>query len=223
VIWAEREPDPRDCLEPGDCPRAALTAPECRAALHHPNLTSAAAAAPGPIMQLSPEQIARIRQQYVDEVPVKDIKKANGIDAYTLYRCIDGQIPGLNLSPLPRRRAGPVRKLTRTDRARRTLVARLWRTANRQVREIERRLARGAEQQPSERDRAERTLAVLVKALRELNAHSDHDTAKQKDTGRDDDNAIPRDLDELRHELARRVDAIRQRRRDAAGAGGRQS
>ena len=53
------------------------------------------------------------------------------------------------------------------------LVGRLWRTAEAQVRDIEERLARH-QQQPDERERDARTLAVLVKTMRELSALDDN-------------------------------------------------
>lgn len=93
---------------------------------------------------------------------------------------------------------------------RQQFVARLWRTAMLQVEDIERRLRADA-QQPAESERDARTLAVLVKTLRELvafDAAVANDAAKDAMTADDDTDPVPRDADELRRELARRIRAF---------------
>lgn len=94
--------------------------------------------------------------------------------------------------------------------ARRALIARLWRTAARQVRGIERRLA-GEPQEPAERERDARVLAVLAMTLRELAAFdaAERDSGRTRQIAADDNDAVPRDIDELRRELARRLDGLR--------------
>jgi hypothetical protein len=82
-------------------------------------------------------------------------------------------------------------------------VARIWRTAEAQVRDIEDRL-RARAQPPDEREKDARTLAVLVKTLRELTAL---DEAEGRSETEDDDSG-PRDIDEFRRDLARRMDAF---------------
>ena len=85
-----------------------------------------------------------------------------------------------HLEPLPRRSTGKTRGNEKPPGTRRrrlsgdrvALVGRLWRTAEAQVRDIEERLARH-QQQPDERERDARTLAVLVKTMRELSALDD--------------------------------------------------
>ncbi len=114
------------------------------------------------------------------------------------------------------------RKAAAPTDARRTLVETLWRTAARQVSEIERRLMK-VEQPPAERETDARALAVLVKTLRELStldeAHLD-DAGSRPTTEAEDDDPVPRDIDEFRRELARRMDAFVQRRTGSGVPGG---
>jgi hypothetical protein len=152
-------------------------------------------------MRHSPETVARARQMYADGVAFDAIRKACGMSTGALSYWIDGG-PAKgerHLDPLPRR--GIRRRRTRGDRV--ALVARLWRTAEAQVRDIEERLMRNA-QQPDDREKDARTLAVLVKTLRELSALDDAESRGETE----DDDDMPRDLDEFRRELARRMDAF---------------
>ncbi len=78
---------------------------------------------------------------------------------------------------------------------------RLWRTAERQVRDIEDRLRLNL-QQPDERERDARVLATMVKTLRELRALQE---AEEEPSGEDEG---PSNLDDFRRELARKIDGI---------------
>ncbi len=93
------------------------------------------------------------------------------------------------------------------------IVRRLWKAAEQQVCDIESRLML-AEQEPAERERDTRMMAVLVKTLCELSAldgakpgaksaRSSTPTAPEHHDDSSDD--IPRDIDEFRRELARRI------------------
>lgn len=151
-----------------------------------------------------------MRQQYADGVPVGTICAEHKIRHRTLYRWVDGGPPGKDqLPPIPRRSLDT----PRTSRSRKALIARLWRTASRQVREIEERLGR-AEGEPGERERDARTFAILVKTLRELSLLDDVRFAAKKDSGAPtqvheaDDDPVPRDIGEFRRELARRIRAF---------------
>ncbi len=169
-------------------------------------------------MRHSPEQVARARQMYLDGEPVARIRKVCEMSEGTLYYWFDGGPADgdLHLEPLPRRSNGikRARRRRRLSGDRVALVGRLWRTAEAQVRDIEDRLARH-QQQPDERERDARTLAVLVKTMRELSALDDQTggAAPQPDSEHDDG---PRDIDEFRRELARRMDAIVAARADRA-------
>jgi hypothetical protein len=93
------------------------------------------------------------------------------------------------------------------SRSRRALVARLWRTAERQVEEIEVRL-KAAGLKVAEREGNARALAVVVRTLRELAAFDQAQKTRAKESATDDDDAVPRDMDEFRRGLSRRIDAL---------------
>jgi hypothetical protein len=153
--------------------------------------------------RMSPEIIAEARTLYADRnVPVPVIAAKLGISRHAVYYAVNGA--GGTLPPLPRRRADA----RRTPSGHRLLlVQRLWRTAERQVREIEQRLLRN-DYAAGERGEDAHVLAVVVKTLRELAALENPDTGKPKDKDTTDDDDGPRDIDEFRRELARRMHAF---------------
>src|SRR5690554_6613245 len=113
-------------------------------------------------MTPSPETIGRARQMYADGVPVKRICAECGITSSLLYYWIDGGPPSGEgrLPPIPRRNGrAPRRSIAkprlRGDRG--AIVARMWRTAEGQVRAVEQRL-QSDKQEPAERERDARTL-----------------------------------------------------------------
>jgi hypothetical protein len=172
---------------------------------------------------LSKDDIIEVRRQYAAGVPVADIRAQFELANGTLYTIVDGVT--LGLPPLPRRhvfatrpacqRGTPANKDdekrgTSTNKhadRRRVLVERLWRAAGKQVRAIERRLGDG-EQDVGERERDARMLAVLVKTLRELAALDFARNSEPPPSEPDDDDPVPRDIDEFRRELARRIQAF---------------
>jgi hypothetical protein len=173
------------------------------------------------IKKLSPDQIAGIRQPYADGVALNAIAEEFGVTNSTISYWADGGPAkgAAQLTPLARRKRGPGKRVTLRG-GRRATINRLWRTAAHQVRDIEERLESEG-QPPDERERDARMLAILSKTLREL---ATFDLAylekSKKDAPRDDDDAVPADIDDLRRELARRVDLIRQRGSADGGAGG---
>jgi hypothetical protein len=174
-----------------------------------------------PMPEPSAENIALARQQYGDGVPVAQIVADTGMSYGTLYYWVDGgpdDGAGTRLRPLPRRRVARGRPLAGSQRA--SLLARLWRTAERQVRDIEYRLGKKL-QEPGERERDARVLAAMVKTLRDLSAfdRAHSEAAGTTDSASKHDEPVPRDVDELRRELARRVDILRQRRAAAGRPG----
>jgi len=154
---------------------------------------------------------------------VDDICRKYGMNRGTFYYWLDGGPPSgeLHLEPVPRRRGGVARKLGRRrprgDRA--AVVERMWRTAEAQVHDIERRLE-ADDLEPDEFERDARVLAVLVKTLRELCALDETKAgqAAKTETGGDDDE-VPRDIDEFQRALARRMQAFIERRTDAGVSG----
>ncbi|MDX2238940.1 MAG: hypothetical protein NW203_15360 [Hyphomonadaceae bacterium] len=87
------------------------------------------------------------------------------------------------------------------------LAARLQAMVERELEAVDRVLAVLAPENPEEGERAARTLASLARALRELAALRAADHEAEAETA-DDDDPIPRDIDEFRRELARRIEAF---------------
>lgn len=87
--------------------------------------------------------------------------------------------------------------------ARAALFARIVRTAHLRMDTIE-GVLKGLQEQPApESERTARTLAMLDRSLREIAALTKPDeTAPSDET---DDDTVPRDIDEFRRELARRI------------------
>ena len=154
-----------------------------------------------------------------------EIRRQTGLSSAGVYYWIDREMgpDGTFLfNPVPRRTAHPVGgqpAKVRSAKApanasgkpdRRGLLKRLWRAAERQINEIEDRLARVAD--PSEAPRPEpekdaRALAVLARTLRELTALEAE--ARKRRKAKDQDGTV-RDLDTFRRELARRLDRLRE-------------
>lgn len=160
---------------------------------------------------LPPERVALARRRYVEGATVRSICAETGIrNLDMLYRCLAGEFDdgsGARPAPIPRRRSGV--RIRRRPANRTALVERLWRTADQQVQQIEERL-QAAGLEPTEREGNARMLATLVKTLRELAAFD----AAQKPRGSkvrkddDDDEPVPRNVDELRRSLAQKLEAF---------------
>jgi hypothetical protein len=171
----------------------------------------------------APETVALARNDYVEGVKVSVILQNRNLTHAELYESLDGKFDdgsGKTPAPIPRRRH-VVRRVRRSKKgSRESLAARLWRTAERQVHDIEARLI-AAGRAPAERERDTRMLAILVKTLNELARFDGGRPDEQEEM--DEDDRVPGNLDDLRRELSRRLDAM------AAGgatgipdAGGRQ-
>lgn len=163
----------------------------------------------------TPEIIATIRARYSEGATLAQIVAETQVSHGTIYKALDGWDDGSGprLPPLPRRRLvlGKRRRPLKGDRV--SLVARLWRTAERQVRDIEARLAR-EQQKPTEREQDARVLAVLVRTLRELTSLDAARAQEKPDGGEANDECDIRDIDEFRRDLARRMDEIARGRED---------
>jgi hypothetical protein len=163
-------------------------------------------------MPASPEMGALARQRYAEKVAISPILAETGMSLGHLYWWLDGcPTKGEPLLPkLPRRRdvKGKRRRTLQGNRV--SLVTRLWRTAERQVRDVEERLKR-AGLDAGERERDARLMAVLVKTVRELTAIDE----KNPELAPENDE---RDLDEFRRDLTRKVEAIIAARGTASAA-----
>ena len=165
-----------------------------------------------------PDAVLRARQMYADGAALKDIVATTGLRQDALYRWLDGG--GGLLPAIPRRRvSGRYDARARKSRGRATLIRRIMRAAEMQVAQIGKRLAEDGVPL-TERERQTRSLAVLAKTMRELVALEAAEAEAQPPKTQANDEELPRDIDELRRELARRVEGIRQRRSAAGTAGG---
>jgi transposase-like protein len=171
-------------------------------------------------MRHSLDAIHRARRDYAESsMTVADICRKHGMNRQDLYYWLDGGPPGgeHHLAPIPRRGSGARtgrRPRLRGDRV--SIVRRMWRAAEAQVRDIEDRLRQDA-READERERDARMLAVLVKTLRELSALDETQSGPPDTAGGDDE--VPRDIDEFRRELARRMDAFVESRTGARVSG----
>jgi hypothetical protein len=154
-----------------------------------------------------PDIVALARRRYADGVPVTAIIAETKLSHGMLYACLDGTIdPAAGLPRIPRRNATLGRRRRAPKAARVSLVNRLWSAAERQAYDIEQRLI-AEKQAPDERERDARVLAVLVKTLRELAAF---DAEHGETDVNEADDEFPRDADELRRDLARRIAGLRE-------------
>ena len=160
-------------------------------------------------MRHSLDVIHCARQDYAEgRMTVEGICRKHGMSRHVLYTCLGGGALGgdHDLPLIPRRgTAARSRRRRRLSGDRVEIVRRLWRTAEAQVRDIEDRLLQD-KQEPDQRERDARVLAVLVKTLRELSALNESQGETPTTAG--DDDEVPRDIDEFRRELARRMDAF---------------
>jgi hypothetical protein len=171
-----------------------------------------------------PAMVALARRLYVEEVAVAAIMAQTGIKSTkVLYRCLDGHHDDgsggeLPLRALPRRCNGLA--TVRSASKRGALVARIFHNAQEQVQKIEARVAE-SDLAPFVTERDVRSLAVLVRTLRELSELAEmRGPGKQNKQEPENDPPPVRDLDELRRELARRMQAlIDARTRDGVSGG----
>jgi hypothetical protein len=122
--------------------------------------------------------------------------------------------------PIARRRrvVGKRRRVLDADRI--SLAARLWRTAERQARDIEERLSRPSAATP-ERERDVRMLAMLVRTLRDLDGYTGPAEAPARPADGEPEGID--DMAQLRLELTRRLEAMQAERaaRERAAEEGR--
>jgi hypothetical protein len=159
-----------------------------------------------------PENALRARQMYSEGATTRDILAETELSHWALYHWLAGgpkQENGERLLPeVPKRRMVVRRKILKENRI--ALINRMMKTAERQVYDIEARLA-GSKQAPGERERDARTLAVLAKTLQSLTAI---DALHEPKVGKtkpkpldddDDEDRIPASIDALRRELSDRM------------------
>jgi hypothetical protein len=165
---------------------------------------------------------ASVRRMYVEGVPVWRIQDEAGITKHRLYSILQ-HAPG---GPVPLRSASRTPAATATAVAialtpgpaagpdyRTSVMRRLWRVADRQVRDIGRRIA-APDAPATDVERDARALATLARTVRELAAadaavpRGARAMADQEDA--EDDDAPPRDPELFRAALAQRIDQLRE-------------
>jgi hypothetical protein len=175
----------------------------------------------------TPDVVALVRRLYAEGVTVKEIVAQSRIrNLNIIYRCLAGLYPdgsGTKPAPIPQRRQGVRVRHRKGSRA--ALVTRMWRTAERQVEEIEDRLA-VAGLEIVERESNARMFAIMARTLRDISAVDEMEKSsngkKQPSDDDSDDDSVPRDIDEFREELARRIHALVDSRTGSGGGGASQ-
>lgn len=174
---------------------------------------------PTPPRRQAPATAGLARQLYAEGLPIAEICARTGLSTGVAYHWIDREVGpdgAVALKPQARRARNtfPIRP---EESPRGRLLARLWRTAERQVAEIEARMHHAAEGEGTPRPSADgekdaRALALIARTLRELTAAEDAAGKAARDTpaqpAKDADDTV-RDLDEFRRELARRLERLR--------------
>ncbi|ARQ00932.1 hypothetical protein [Pseudorhodoplanes sinuspersici] len=159
-----------------------------------------------------PEAALRARQMYEEGATTREIVAQTKLSTWAVYYWVAGgpKTMGVRALPaLPKRRMVIRRKILKEDRV--ALVNRMMKAAERQVCDIEMRLA-GMQQEAGDRERDARTLAVLAKTMQSLTAlDALHEKGAPKPKAPKNE-SIPRSIDELRRSVAQKLEAIIARR-----------
>jgi hypothetical protein len=153
----------------------------------------------------TPDVVALVRRRYLEGATVRAIAAESGTKSQqALYDCLDGRYPddsGSTPAAIPRRKPGM--GLVRRKGSRAALIGRMWRTAQKQVKEIENRL-KLAGLPLAERESGGRMLAVVARTLRELNAVDEAQKRAESPNSTDDEHP-PQNIEDLRQALARKL------------------
>lgn len=146
------------------------------------------------------------RALYLEGASLIRIRAETGLHSGNLYTWLDG--PAAKSAGLPvveRRRAKVVGQRRRgLASSRPSVIARLWRTAERQVADIETRLV-AAGGDPATLERDAKTLSVLARTVRDLVALDAEARQTDMTDPVDDETQAPPDLDAFRNELAEKL------------------
>lgn len=170
---------------------------------------------PEPNPPLDRARALRAREMYAEGFTVSRILAHCQMSLGTLYACLDGAPfgeGGERMEPVPRRRivTGKRRRALKADDV--SLVNRLLRTAERQVRDIETRLS-ARDPAPVERERDVRMLASLTRALRDLQMLRKQSVAARGSATAgeyeyEDEDRLPADIDAIYRELCHKMEAM---------------
>lgn len=175
-------------------------------------------------LTIPPEEISRARALYEGtDIPVRDIARMLGIGLTTLHRKINlwgwtprnARLRGLDAAAKAEIPVEQIAALAAPHVAtveQETLIHRVRAAVEREIVAIEAVLARveSAKLRSSDAERAARTLATLVKTLREVAALQRDEQPEHDARDRSEDEF--RDLDDFRRELAQRLDRLRRQR-----------
>jgi hypothetical protein len=152
-----------------------------------------------------PEAALRARQMYAGGDTIAAIRAETKLKFERLCYWVDGG--NGRLPPLPRRRLLG-RGLGKTS-SRASLIRRMMRAAEQQLREVEQRLAT-AGLEPADPERNARALAILARTMRELTALDALNRARTpaSEAKKSNDDSVPRNIDELRAQLLQKMDAL---------------
>ena len=162
-----------------------------------------------------------VRRRYVEGASLRTITAETGVKNHVIYRCLAGDFAdgsGVPPAPIARRKPG-VRAAARGARS--ALVARLWRAAERQVREVEKTM-KAAGIDVSKRHSNARMLAVVIKTVRDLASLDEANKSGKEAANEHDDDAVPRNVEDLRRALAEKLERFVAERHSRI-AGGSQS
>jgi hypothetical protein len=192
-----------------------------------------------PRIEIAPELIAEAKRLYERTlVPVNDIAAMMGLSKYPFYRRVKewgwrrrrAKVGALELVraltdstvlPLPPLvvASGDMKQDARTNPpalAERTAVAaRIQDVVERELAAVERVLDLIGPDDKNEAELSARTLASIARTLREIAAINQPNEVTPPDEA--DDDPIPRDIDEFREELARRIQSFVAAERGLAG------
>lgn len=179
----------------------------------------------------TPEELAKARYLYEQTLaPVDDIAAMLGMSKTPFYKRVrDGQWARRRASEATYQfvravtdaapptiaadaaaqaaaAAVPERTPEQREQARLALADRILRTAEREMDAIERVLAQLDPEGQAEADRTSRTLAGIARTLREITALNTPEKTEPAHVS--DDDTLPIDIDDLRCELARRINGL---------------
>jgi hypothetical protein len=157
-----------------------------------------------------PDSAHRARQMYAGGAAVEAIKTETGLKKHAVYFWLDGGPPVDGrpmLEPIDRRMLRS-RKIAARERL--AMIARIMRSCDRQISEIERRI----DPTPTQMDQDARRLAMLSRTLNEMTAIDERNRemkrkkAAQANGKSRTDQPVPRSTEELRRSLARKLESI---------------
>jgi hypothetical protein len=177
-------------------------------------------------IEIAPERVAEGRELYENTLtPIRDIAKMMGLSLKTFdtriaewkwqrRRYTSGGQAAVEVAA-----SAPVLPEQTSAELPADFANRLQRIINAHCDAVERTLRVVNPQNDAEAERSTRTLATIARAVAEITATAN--TAGRTTPNEADDDPVPRDIDEFRYALARRIRGfIEQRQKSAAGISG---